>query len=200
MVSMAALVAGARAGKLVSFPTDTVPALAAIPTAAAEIFTLKQRSSDKPLILMAATLAELLEFADTSQTAVSVWREVAEQYFPGALTLVLPANERGCCLNPGFTTVGIRIPACPEAIAILQQTGALLTTSVNKSGETPLLSLSEIARQFPQVLTLEDCWGCDKTAITGSGQPSTVVEWTATGWQVRRQGQVHLPRLANLSG
>ena len=58
-VSLAALIAGARAGLLVSFPTDTVPALAALPEKAGLIFAAKQRSQDKPLILMAASAEDL---------------------------------------------------------------------------------------------------------------------------------------------
>jgi L-threonylcarbamoyladenylate synthase len=61
-VSIPELVAAARAGQLVGFPTDTVPALAAIPAAAAHIYAAKQRATEKPLILMAATAEDLWPF------------------------------------------------------------------------------------------------------------------------------------------
>jgi len=61
-VSSDALVAGALAGSLVSFPTDTVPALAAKPEQADLIFAAKQRGQDKPLILMGATAEALWPF------------------------------------------------------------------------------------------------------------------------------------------
>ena len=64
LVSLVALVAGARSGKLVSFPTDTVPALAVRPDRRGDILMLRERSPDKPLILMAASWQEFLPFID----------------------------------------------------------------------------------------------------------------------------------------
>ncbi len=188
LVSFAALIAGARSGKLVSFPTDTVPALAVRPDRSEDIFRLKQRSPDKPLILMASSWREFLPFIDLEHSAVEIWQQTAQKYFAGAVTLVLPSSDRGCRLNQGFTTLGVRIPDSKVAIAILQQTGAMLTTSANKSNEPPLRSMIEIDHAFPSVLTLGD--GIDLTERSGSGLPSTVVEWTADGWLVRRQGAV----------
>lgn len=188
LVSLIALVASARSGKLVSFPTDTVPALAVRPDRSADIFTLKQRSPDKPLILMAASWQEFLPFLDIAHPDLAIWQQTAQKYFAGAVTLVLPASDRGCSLNQGFTTLGVRIPDSKIAIAILQQTGAMLTTSANKSNEPPLRKMLEINNTFPSVMTLGD--GIDITERTGSGLPSTVVEWTKDGWLVRRQGSV----------
>jgi L-threonylcarbamoyladenylate synthase len=188
LVSLAALIAGVRSGQLVSFPTDTVPALAIRPDHSADIFTLKERSPDKPLILMASSWQEFLPFIDIGHPALEIWQQSAEKYFPGAVTLVLPASDRGAKLNQGFTTLGIRIPDSKVAIAILQQTGALLTTSANKSNQPPLRKMRDISNAFPRVLTLGD--GIDIDEPLGSGLPSTVVEWTAENWLVRRQGAI----------
>ncbi len=188
LVSLAALIAGARSGQLVSFPTDTVPALAIRPDRSADIFTLKERSPDKPLILMASSWQEFVPFIDIGHPALEIWQQSAEKYFPGAVTLVLPARDRGAKLNQGFTTLGIRIPDSKVAIAILQQTGALLTTSANKSNQPPLRKMRDISNAFPRVLTLGD--GIDIDEPLGSGLPSTVVEWTAENWLVRRQGAI----------
>ena len=188
LVSLGALVAGARSGRLVSFPTDTVPALAVRPDRSGDIFMLKERSPDKPLILMAASWQEFLPFIDVENPALATWQETASKYFAGAVTLVLPASDRGCNLNQGFTTLGVRIPDSKTAIAILQQTGALLTTSANKSNQPPLRKMIEIDAHFPNVKTLGD--GINITELSGSGLPSTVVEWTADKWLVRRQGAV----------
>jgi L-threonylcarbamoyladenylate synthase len=188
LISAAALIVGARSGKLVSFPTDTVPALAVRPDRRADIFMLKQRSLAKPLILMAASWQEFLSFIDINNPAVSTWEQMAQRYFPGAMTLVLPVSDRGSKLNQGFTTLGVRIPDCKIAIAILQQTGAMLTTSANTSNEPPLRQMIEIATSFPDVMTLGDRLNISEQL--GSGLPSTVMEWTVDGWLVRRQGAV----------
>jgi L-threonylcarbamoyladenylate synthase len=190
LVSLSALVAGARSGKLVSFPTDTVPALAVRPDRRADIFTLKQRSPDKPLILMAASWQEFLPYLDIDNAALATWTHMAQKYFAGAITLVLPISDRGANLNEGFTTLGVRIPDSKMAIAILQQTGAMLTTSANLSNQPPLRKMVEINESFPNVLTLGD--GLNITELSGSGLPSTVVEWTVDGWLVRRQGAVQV--------
>jgi L-threonylcarbamoyladenylate synthase len=192
LVTMAALVAGARSGRVISFPTDTVPALGVIASQSSAIFALKERPEHKPLILMAASLEELFAFIDTEHPALSNWQQLASAKLPGALTLVLPANKRGQQLNPGAQTLGIRMPNNGSAIALLQQTGALLTTSANKSGAPPLRELGKIAENFSDVLVLHDR---DLVAIAGSGEPSTVIKWTEDGWQVLRQGQVSVANL-----
>lgn len=188
LVSLAALIAGARSGQLVSFPTDTVPALAVRPDRSADIFKLKQRSPDKPLILMASSWHEFLPFINVEHPALEIWQQTAQKHFAGAVTLVLPASDRGAKLNQGFNTLGIRIPDSQTAIAILQQTGAMLTTSANKSNQPSLRKMVEIATTFPNVWTLGD--GIDIAEPMGSGLPSTVVEWTQEGWLVRRQGAI----------
>jgi len=165
-----------------------VPALAVRPDRGADIFTVKQRSPDKPLVLMAATWQGFLPFLDTDHPEILNWERTAQQYFAGAITLVLPASSLGRELNRGFSSLGIRIPAEPLAIAILQQTGVLLTTSANKSNQPPLRRMIDIANEFPDVLTLGD--GLDPLALLGSGSPSTVVQWQPQGWVIHRQGSV----------
>jgi L-threonylcarbamoyladenylate synthase len=191
-VSLIDLIAGARAGFLVSFPTDTVPALAALPEKAELIFAAKQRSQDKPLILMAADAEDLWSYIVGSDEEYKIWRSVMEKYLPGALTLVLPASE--CVpkkINPTDSmTIGIRVPKSAIAQNILAQTGPLATTSANLSGQPALQTITEIAAQFPDVLTLAEteCQG----EMAGIGVPSTVAKWTGSNWQILRQGAVKL--------
>jgi L-threonylcarbamoyladenylate synthase len=184
------LVAGARQGKLVSFPTDTVPALATLPKQAGLIYTAKQRSQDKPVILMAASVDKLWNYVTGSDKELEIWEKVAMRYFPGAVTLVLPtASPVAQTMNPqNPTTLGVRVPASAIAQKILSQTGALATTSANLSGQPALLTMQEIAAQFPDVLALDtNEW---ETEIITTGVPSTVVKWTGENWQILRQGAV----------
>ncbi|MDZ8084154.1 MAG: L-threonylcarbamoyladenylate synthase [Nostoc sp. DedQUE12b] len=191
-VSLTNLISGARAGLLVSFPTDTVPALAAVPEEAALIFAAKQRSQDKPLILMAASAEDLWPYVKGSENEYKVWQELADKYWPGGLTLVLPASERlPKVMNPiDPTTIGIRVPNSAIAQTILAQTGPLATTSANFSGQPPLQTMTEIETQFPQVLTLTTTE--HQGEITGMGIPSTVAKWTGINWQILRQGAIEL--------
>ncbi len=188
---------------LASFPTDTVPALAAMPEFAEQIFMAKQRSLEKPLILMGATTADLWGYITGSETEQRIWRQVADRYWPGALTLVLPASDRvPPVMNPKDpTTIGLRVPNHPLALAILRQTGPLATTSANRSGQPALQTMAEIEAQFPQVLTLSPKAIAELTAsshseaiLGGSGTPSTVMRWCKTGWHVLRQGTIQWDR------
>jgi L-threonylcarbamoyladenylate synthase len=192
-VSISTLVAGARSGQLVSFPTDTVPALAVRPDRSELIFAAKQRSQEKPLILMGASPESLWSFVTGTAAELEIWQQVAQRYWPGALTLVLPASTNvPAVMNPADpTTIGVRVPNSRIAIAILSQTGPLATTSANRSGEPPLQTIAEIEAHFPDVLTLQAAESESLKLLT-TGVPSTVAKWTGRGWEILRQGGVQL--------
>ncbi|MBW4682372.1 MAG: L-threonylcarbamoyladenylate synthase [Microcoleus vaginatus WJT46-NPBG5] len=191
-VSIEHLVTGAKSGKLVSFPTDTVPALASRPDCAELIFAAKQRTPDKPLILMGANSADLWPYVTGTPEQLQIWQQVAAQFWPGALTLVLPASERvPAVMNPlDPTTIGVRVPNCALARQILEQTGPLATTSANRSGEPALQTMAEIAAHFPEVFTLllDQAESISPTV----GIPSTVAKWTGSSWEILRQGALKL--------
>ncbi len=191
-VSILDLVDGVRAGCVVSFPTDTVPALAVLPEKADLLFATKQRSQNKPLILMGAIADDLWDFVMGSEEEWQVWQQVAASYWAGALTLVLPANDRvPLVMNPTDpTTIGLRVPNCAIAQNILSQTGPLATTSANLSGQPPLTTMAEIAAKFPSVLTLQIPELAGENSVIGV--PSTVAKWTGSNWEILRQGAVFL--------
>ena len=205
-VSLAEFVAAAQAGDLVSFPTDTVPALASRPDRSDHIYQLKQRSSAKPLILMAANWHDLHPYIAGTPDDFATWEALINQHWPGALTLVLPATDRvPRAMNPEQTgTIGIRVPDHPLARYLLERTGPLATTSVNQSGHPPLETMAAITATFPQIFTLsKDALGAIYPLLVGtkppaqdqpqgSGLPSTVVQWTGQSWEVLRQGSVNL--------
>jgi L-threonylcarbamoyladenylate synthase len=186
-VSIDRLIVAAQTGNLVSFPTDTVPALATLPNYAELIFQTKQRSSDKPLILMVGKIADLWQFTTGTDRELDIWQAVADRYLPGALTLVLPASDLiPPVMNPlRNQTIGLRVPDCEIARSILRQTGALATTSANLSGEPPLLTMVDINNLFPEVFTLDR-----DLDLPQSGQPSTVIKWDNSSWKLLRQGAV----------
>lgn len=192
-VAIASLIQGAISGEsIVSFPTDTVPALAARPDRSELIFAAKRRNQDKPLILMAASAGDLWPYVKGSPEELQLWQQVAERFWPGALTLVLPASEKvPVAMNPiDPTTIGVRVPDFPLARKILEQTGPLATTSANLSGQPPLESIAQIEAQFPEVLTLAPSEL--PAAAIASNLPSTVAKWTGRGWEILRQGAVQL--------
>ncbi|AII47591.1 translation factor [Synechococcus sp. KORDI-52] len=175
-----------RAGEAAIIPTDTLPGLAVLPDQAQTLWRLKCRPADKPLILMGASVNDLLH-----EVAVPCHRELealAERYWPGALTLVLPARDGGAgrYLNPGGTTLGCRIPACEQTRGLLQISGPLATTSANLSGEPASMTAAEAALSFPDVAQLGPQPWCQ-----ASGQASTVLVWVGDGrWRIVRRGAV----------
>ena len=180
------LVLRLQAGEAAIIPTDTLPGLAVLPDQAQTLWRLKGRPADKPLILMGATVDDLL-----GEVIHSCHREVealAERYWPGALTLVLPARDGGAgrYLNPGGKTLGCRIPACEQTRALLQISGPLATTSANRSGEPASMTAAEAALVFPDVAQLgPQPWP------QPSGQASTVLVWVEEGrWRLARRGAV----------
>lgn len=195
-VSINTLVEGAISGnRIISFPTDTVPALAARPDRSELIFAAKQRRQDKPLILMAASPEALWPYVQGSPAELKLWQQVAASYWPGALTLVLPASEKvPAAMNSiDRTTIGIRVPNFPLALNILGQTGPLATTSANLSGQAPLESVAEIEAQFPEVLTLVAAeLATVATGAIASSLPSTVAKWAGGDWEILRQGAIEL--------
>ncbi|NER80796.1 MAG: L-threonylcarbamoyladenylate synthase [Leptolyngbya sp. SIO1D8] len=186
-----------------SAPTISVPALAAHPDQASRIYAAKERPADKPLILMGATLPDLLPYVIGSEANIADWQQIADRYWPGALTLVLPASDRvPVAMNPMQTgTIGIRVPNHSLARYLLAKIGPLATTSVNRSGQPPLETMTDINEQFPEVLTLSETAILnlkDKLGnfeLTASGVPSTVLCWQGNNWKVLRQGLVEVADL-----
>ena len=174
-------------GQVAVIPTDTVPGLAAVAASADQIWRVKRRPADKPLILMGASEAELFDVV--SPECHHDARPLVSRHWPGALTLVLPAEglivER---LNPAGQSLGVRIPACPLTCELLRSTGPLATSSANPAGQPPAASALEAAMLFPDLPQLgPQPWP------THSGQASTVVRWCGLGtWRVLRQGAVIL--------
>lgn len=201
-VSLDDLVAAVhRQAALVSFPTDTVMALASHPEQGAAIYAAKGRSRHKPLILMAAHLTDLLPYVVGTPTEIALWRRITDHYWPGPLTLVLPASPRvPAAINPDATgTIGIRVPNHSLARYLLARTGPLATTSANRSGCPPVQSQAELMAQFPAVLSLADAALAaiqaeighqPPPAIASVGRPSTVVRWTGQGWDLLRPGAI----------
>lgn len=192
LVSQNELIQMAIAKKVVSFPTDTVPALAVLPQYSALIFKLKKRPQDKPLILMTAEIEQFWQYVEGTEAELKIWQKMAGKYLPGALTLVLPTSKKiPPELNPNQNTIGLRVPNHPIAREILAQTGALATTSANISGELPLTSMKNIAQTFTEVFCLNSEEKKDSTT------PSTVIKWTGNNWEILRQGliKIHIPHI-----
>ena len=127
-----------RAGGLVAMPTETVYGLAGdarSERAVAEIFAAKGRPRFNPLIVHLADLAAVERYAVLSDQA----RALAEAFWPGPMTLVLPLREESglsALVSAGLSTVAIRLPAHPVARALISAFGGpVAAPSANPSGK-----------------------------------------------------------------
>ena len=114
--------------------------------------------------------------------------KLAKNYWPGALTIVLPTiGNFSKNLNWHSNSLGFRIPALRLARDLLTKTGPLATTSANISGEAPVKDALEASIKFPGIPILAPIpWP------KSSGMASTVVEWEKGKWNLLRPGSVVL--------
>lgn len=186
-------------GTPVALPTETVYGLAAradSPSAVAAIYTAKGRPSFNPLIVHVADLAQAETLAVFDERA----RLLAAEFWPGALTMVLPLKE-GARIAPavtaGLPTIALRCPAHPVMRAVLAAIGLpLAAPSANRSGGVSPTSAAHVAASLAGRIDLVlDGGAC------AAGLESTIVALRGDGsWQQLRPGPVTSAQIAALLG
>ena len=174
-----------KSGLPIIFPTDTLPAIGCLPKFSNIIYEFKKRHRDKPLILMGSEYKQLIDYVHES--AKKDYEKIASKYWPGALTIVVPASEKQTVtITSNDLTIGLRIPNSYLAQNLLRETGPLLTSSANISGFTGSITAEGIALDFPSVKILGPIpWG------KISGKASTIIFWKKSGdWRLIREGEV----------
>jgi len=174
-----------RSGLPIIFPTDTLPAIGCLPKFSNIIYEFKKRNRDKPLILMGSEHKQLIDYVHES--AKEDYEKIASKYWPGALTMVIPASEKqNTIITSNDLTIGLRIPNSFMAQSLMRETGPLLTSSANISGFKGSITVEGIALDFPSVKILGPIpWG------KSSGKASTIISWKKSGdWRLIREGEV----------
>jgi L-threonylcarbamoyladenylate synthase len=189
-----------RDGGLLAYPTETVWGLGADARTGESLERLrswKGRDPGEPMSILVEQISDLdaLEFDVASQVRV-----VAEKFWPGPLTLVLPCRRQ---FGPGIAradgAVGVRCSAHPLAAAIARRlreegVGPITATSLNRSGEPPASTRVEAERvcgddlETPRLIHV-----C--TAESAGEEASTVVDATQLPLRVLRQGAVKASEL-----
>ncbi len=179
-----------KSGLPIIFPTDTLPAIGCLPKFSNIIYEFKKRDRNKPLILMGSEHKHLIDYVHES--AKKDYENIALKYWPGALTIVIPASEKQTVnLTSDDLTIGLRIPNSHIAQSLLRETGPLLTSSANISGFKGSITAEGIALDFPSVKILGPIpW--EKS----SGKASTIIFWKNSGnWRLIREGEVLVKEL-----
>lgn len=180
-------------GEAIVYPTETFYALGvdALSSDALErLFAIKGREPGKPVALIAADSA--MAFAVAREIPAQA-RVLAEAFWPGPLTLILPAREGiPAALIGADGGVGVRVSSHPIARALAAGLQRPLTaTSANLAGEPPAVEPESARRAFGDKV---------KVFVEGGrlagGAPSTMVSVNRTGIRVLRAGAVSERQLA----
>jgi len=176
-------------GGVIAFPTDTVYGLGANvfdEKAVGKIYEIKKRSKDKPIAVLVSSLEQVKKI--TTDTP-KMFYELASEYWPGALTIILKANEKlPSIVTAGYNTVGVRMPDNPIALSLIRQFGnPIATTSANISGDTPAISAKQVREMLNEKLDFIIDGGETKIGIA-----STVVDLSSFPPVILRQGTVKL--------
>ena len=188
-----------REGDLVAVPTETVYGLAAradSQAAVTAIYRAKGRPDFNPLIVHVADRAQ----AETLAVFDFAADKLADRFWPGPLTLVLPLCP-DAALAPGVTaglpTVALRCPAHPTTRALLAAAGlALAAPSANRSGAVSPTTAAHVATSLAGRIGL-----ILDAGPAPAGLESTIVALRANGgWRLLRPGPIAAAQIADLIG
>jgi tRNA threonylcarbamoyl adenosine modification protein (Sua5/YciO/YrdC/YwlC family) len=173
-----------RVGGLVVVPTDTVYGIGCAPSnpeAIDRLFEAKRR----PRSLVLPVLVDDVAAADRLAVMDDRAHRLAERFWPGALTLVLPRSEESASWSLGEErdTIGLRVPASDTALELLRAAGPLVVTSANLSGAPTLATCEEVRAVFATAVAVYLC--ADEQI---AGRASTVVD--VAGGRVLREGDL----------
>jgi L-threonylcarbamoyladenylate synthase len=175
------------AGKVVAFPTDTVYGLAADPfnlAAVVEVYRVKGRSFTHPLPLLVNSVDQAI---DLTSAPPGVFFDLAKKFWPGPLTLVVPASSLvplKVTANTG--NVGLRWPRAPLAVALISAAGRPLTgTSANRTNHRACTTAREVEKQIGSRIPLILDGGSTKDSVA-----STVIDLTAEPPRIIRPGPI----------
>ena len=175
----------AKAGEVLAVPTETYYGLGVNPfdaAAVSRVLSLKGRPDGKPILLLIGDQGQL---EDLVASVPPVARVLIEAYWPGPLTLVLPASgELPESVTAGTGTVGVRHTSCAALAEVLRHTGPLTGTSANRSGEPPVQTAAEVERTIGAMVDVIVDGG-----TTPGGLASTVLD-VCDGVQMIREGPI----------
>ncbi len=188
--ALAAAAAELAAGQLVAFPTETVYGLGARAdddAAVARIFAAKGRPADHPLIVHLADAAAAAAFTPAPGGAAL---RLMAAFWPGPLTVIVPRRgDRGQAAAGGQDSIGLRVPAHPVALALLQAAARLGVAGVagpsaNRFGRVSPTTAAHVLQEFGADLTVLDGGRC------AVGIESTIIDCTREHPALLRPGQL----------
>ncbi len=184
-----------KQGGIIAFPTRCLYGLGADAFNAAavdRIFKIKQRSFQKPILILIAQRIRLRRLVSNVSTTAA---RIMDHFWPGRMTLVFEAADSvPRHLTAGTAKIGIRLPGHPVAAALVNSLGRPLTgTSANLSGRPGCRRIDDLDPQLIQQLDIV----LDAGPLKG-GTGSTVVDVTQDIPRVLREGEVSTKEILTL--
>ena len=179
-----------RQGGLVAFPTDTVYGVgvsAFDPAGIEQLFVVKGRDAGKAIAVLLGDSADLPRVTAGMNPLAE---RLAERFWPGPLTLVVPRHPGLPSILSPQPTIGVRMPDHPVALELLRRAGPLATTSANLSGQASPVTAQEVLNQLGGRIGLVLDGG-----QTPGGVASTVADCTGPAPVILRQGPLSLEEL-----
>ena len=177
-----------RAWKILAIPTDTVYGVGVMYGNLEALHALKHaknRPETKPIPMMVSNLKQLKDIAVIDERT----QKIADNFLPGALTLVLPVKHIEKEYNNGLETIAIRIPDDEFVLSLIDELNQpLLVTSANQSGASTALTYEDVLEQLPNIdgVVLGKCRAL---------QASTIVDCTKEELKILREGPITLDEL-----
>ncbi len=186
---------------LVGLPTETVYGLAALasdPGAVRRVFEVKGRPLDHPVIVHVASAAVFAEWGGPDVPHYAL--DLAQALWPGPLTLVIPAAPTVArYVTGGQDTVGLRCPAHPVALAVVEAAGPVAAPSANRFGQVSPTSAADVVSDIGDRLQP----GLDLILDGGAcpvGVESTILDCTGDAPRVLRWGAVEPADVQRVTG
>ena len=182
-----------RAGELVVYPTETFYGIAADPSsksALKRLFAIKERDAAKTVAMIAADTRSAFSLA---REVSPIARRLAECFWPGPLTLVLPAGAQIASELVGLSGgVGVRVSSHPTARALAASLERPITaTSANRAGYSPAKTLADARNVLGTKIKVYLEGG-----TLGTSALSTVLEVVGNQWRIIREGAVSGQQIA----
>ena len=186
-----------KSGGLVAIPTETVYGLGANgldPEAVAQIFQVKGRPQDNPLILHVAGADQIELFCHSIPRQAYL---LAEKFWPGPLTMVLPARDTvPKRTTAGLSTVAVRCPDCAVTREIIRLSGVpLAAPSANLSGKPSTTTAQHVYHDHNGKIPLIVDGGACRVGVE-----STIVDLTETPARLLRPGGITPEQLTEVLG
>jgi L-threonylcarbamoyladenylate synthase len=165
-------------------PTDTVygvVARAADQAAVKRLYEIKKREG-KPGTVVAASIDQLVELGIKRS-----YLKAVEQFWPGAVSVVIPCGPELEYLHMGKRSLAVRIPDDPKLRSLLEKTGVLLTSSANQPGQPPANTVDEATAYFGDDVDFY----VDGGDLSGHA-PSTVIRVIDDAIEILRAGAVKI--------